>query len=271
MAKTDFLPEDYLEKRNQRRTNIVSLSLFVVVMTGIIGAFLVTDRQRSEVTRRQAEVNAEFEEAAKRLEQLEDLHVRKDEMLRKARVTSALIERVPRSFILAELINLMPSTLSLLELELTSKVKRVAVVATTSMQQAKQRNLKAARGARSPDPAPEVPQDEVTLRLVGVAPTDVQVAQYMTSLSRSEMFSDVNLAFSEEVKLIDDYLMRKFRIDLQLDSTAAAIELEPKLVQRDLKQNPMSNTIQIDANGNLVIPTDPAQVVVPVGDTREAK
>ena len=53
--------------------------------------------------------------AAQRIEQFNQLQGQKEKMLRKAKVTSVLIERIPRSVILAELINHMPGTLSLLE------------------------------------------------------------------------------------------------------------------------------------------------------------
>lgn len=266
---TNFLPEDYVEKKTQRRTNLISLSLFVVVMTAIIGAFLVTDRQWVEVARKQSKINAQYEEAAKRLEQLDNLQARKDQMLRKAKVTGVLIERIPRSFILAELINQMPSTLSLLELELQTKAvrKKRRRRATTSMEQAK------ADSGGNAESEPKIQKSEATMRLVGVAPTDVQVAQFMTSLSRSTMFTDVNLAFSEEVKMGDDHLMRKFRIDMKLNQDITPEQLEPKLVQRRLNQNPMSNTIQIDATGQLVVPTEPLPniPVVPALDDQPSR
>ena len=126
MAKSSFLPDDYVEKRKQHRTNVVNLTLFVVVMAAILGAFFVTDRQRTEVRSLQRDVNAQFEEAAKRLEQLDQLQVQKKQMVRKARVTGVLLERVPRSLILSELVNSMPSTVSLEELDLTTKVIRAA-------------------------------------------------------------------------------------------------------------------------------------------------
>ena len=140
-SNTSFLPEDYVEKKTQRRTNLISISLFVIVMGFIIGAFVVTDRQRVEVAQLQQQVNKEFEEAAKRLEQLNDLQARKQEMIRKARITAMLIERLPRSLILADLINQMPTTLSLLELELQTKVIRVNTrkIATTALEKAKQK------------------------------------------------------------------------------------------------------------------------------------
>ena len=258
---TSFLPEDYVEKKTQRRTNVISLALFLVVMVSIIGAFLVTDRQGVERRRLQQQVNTEFEEAARRLEQLEDLQRRKDQMLRKARVTAMLIERVPRSLLFAELINQMPSTLSLLEFEINTKVKRVKRKAMTALDKAKQ----AQKGNKQKE-EDEIPPSVVSLRLVGVAPTDVQVAQFMTSLSRSYMFTDVNLAYSEEANLVDDHLMRKFSIDLKLNQLVDVQKLEPTMVQRQLKQNPMGSTIQIDASGQLVVPTDPDQSVMPAGD-----
>jgi len=256
-SNTSFLPEDYVEKKSQRRTNLISVSLFVVVMSGIIGAFVVTDRQRVEVSKLQQQVNADFEEAAKRLEQLNDLQSRKQAMVRKARITAMLIERLPRSLILADLINHMPTTLSLLELELVTKVvkTRTRRLATSALEKAKQKQQR--KNGAGVDALPPMKKTEASLRLVGVAPTDVQVAQFMTALSRSSMFTDVNLAFSEEVKMSEDQLMRKFRIDMKLNNNITAKDIDPKLVQRNLKQDPMSNTIQIDANGQLVIPTDP--------------
>ncbi len=261
MAKTSFLPEDYVERKAQRRTNIISLTLFVVVMTSIISAFLVTDQQRAEMYALQDQVNSHFEEAAKRLEQLDDLQKRKEEMLRKARVTAVLIERVPRSLILAELINQMPSTLSLLELELATKVIRDNPLAATALQRAKQDRRKIKKKKKGEPPEPQIQKTRVNMRLVGVAPTDVQVAQFMTSLSRSPMFADVNLAFSEEVNLMKDHLMRKFRIDMKLNQDIDIQQLQPARVPRQLNKNPMANTIQIDAGGRLVVPTEKGVIV----------
>ncbi len=147
MAKNmSFLPEDYLEKRTQRRTNVICLALFVVVMSGVIGAFFVTDAQSSELRKREIGVNQRFEEAAKRIEQFEQLQKNKQAMLRKAKITSVLIERVPRSIVLAELINNMPTTLSLLEMELETRVikpRRASGVARTALDKAKRNAAKA--------------------------------------------------------------------------------------------------------------------------------
>lgn len=242
MANMSFLPEDYLEKRSQRRTNILNLGLFVVVMGAVIGAFLVTDRQRDEVRALKERVDQQFEEAARRLMQLDELQQRKQQMLHKARITATLLERVPRSLILAELVNDMPMPLSLLDMHMETKViKSPSRSASTALQAAKERKA-AKQGAPETPPEPELPPTEVSLVLTGVAPTDVLVAQYMATLSQSPMFKDINLIYSEEAN-ISGNLLRKFNIELKLNQAVNLQDMERKLVRRDLQQNPMVNTL----------------------------
>ena len=248
-----FLPEDYLEKRLQRRTNVISLTLFVVVMGFVTGAFFVTNRQRSEVLALQEQVDSQYVDAARRLEQLDELQRRKQEMIRKAKTTSTLLERVPRTIVLAELINNMPPTLSLLELDLESKtIQTRRPQLRTAMDKAK------ARASKQEDAeAPPQRITEVSLKVVGVAPTDVQVAQFMASLGRARLFEQVNLAFSEEIK-IGKNLMRKFSIDMQLNQAIDTTNFEPTMVQRELKLNPMSDRLQITPQGEIRAGPKPA-------------
>jgi hypothetical protein len=56
---------------------------------------------------------------------------------------------------------------------------------------------------------------DVSLKLTGVAATDVQVAQFINHLSRSELFNDVNLAISDEYQMEGDKV-RKFVINMNL-------------------------------------------------------
>ena len=41
MSTTSFLPEDYLDQKAERRTNMISLALFAIVMVSVFAAFLV--------------------------------------------------------------------------------------------------------------------------------------------------------------------------------------------------------------------------------------
>lgn len=246
-----FLPEDYLAKRVARRTNVICVTLFAVVMCGVIAAFFVTDRQRSEIRAQQAQVNQRFEEAARLLDQLEKLQTQKQQMVRKAKVASALVERVPRTLLLAELVNHMPTTLSLTEMKLETETVRAARRPTTAIQRQRQASAKAKAQAQEDDVA--VPQTQVTVRMVGVAPTDVEVAQYITALSAHPLFEDVVLQYAEQTR-IDDQEMRKFGMALTVKEDVDLREIEPTRVARDLKMDPMGDSLQIDAQGQLVTP-----------------
>src|SRR5262245_51798045 len=124
MAKQSFLPEDYLERKVQWRTNIISLTLFAVVMLGLVAAFFVTNKARAEVRTMQQQVNMDFQHAADALRKLDELQQRKNDMIRKAEIAGVLVEKVPRSLILSEVVNSMPATMTLTDLQMETSVQR---------------------------------------------------------------------------------------------------------------------------------------------------
>src|SRR6267142_854668 len=121
MNTTSFLPEDYLAKKAEYRTNLISLVLFAVVV-----AFFFTNRKAQQIKEYQTTVNAEYQQAGLKIQELTQLEQQKAEMLNKAELAGALVERVPRSILLAELINRMPERLALLDFELKSDLIKVA-------------------------------------------------------------------------------------------------------------------------------------------------
>ncbi|MFA9476907.1 PilN domain-containing protein [Phycisphaerales bacterium AB-hyl4] len=252
MDNMSFLPEDYLERRAARRTNILCLTLFGIVMVGLVGAYVVSGRHDAEVRELHRQVNLEFEEAARRIEQLEQLQQQKKQMIHKAQVTGVLLERVPRSLLMAELINHMPATLSLTEMDLETRELRTTTRPRTAIEREQQR-LASRSKANDMFSQIEVPETEMTVNLVGVAPTDVEVARFMTALGRHNMFYDVNLLFSEQTT-ISEQRMRQFRIELKVNQDVDFDAMEPTLVSRELKQNPMGSRLQIDESGELVAP-----------------
>ena len=249
MDKVSFLPDDYQKKRLQRRTNLISVGLFTVAMVAIVTAFAVTDRQRAQVRGELDDVNGQFEEAARRIELLDELRQRKRQIIRKANVTAVLVERVPRSLILAELINHMPAELSLLDLKLETAASKARRPARTALKQAKKKAKKKKDEdddqATSSGPAlPKIQPTETTFTLIGVAETDVQVAQYMRALGASPMFTDLNLVFSQEVPM-DELTMRKFRVDMKLNPNVNPFEIAPL---QDRRQRP-STSVKRPAGG----------------------
>ena len=246
MPKQDmsFLPEDYIERRIESRTNVVCLGLFGLVLIGVVGAYVVTYRQQVSLRRQRQEVNTEYTDAARRIEQLDQLHQRKQRMLQKARVTATLLEPVPRSFLLAELINRMPHTLSLLELKMTSKKITQPVIRAKRHQSAlsnatgKPDRSAAAGSDQDLDGPVQGPRYKITIALKGVAPTDVQVSEYMAALHTCDLLANVNLVISEE-KPIMDTTMRQFHIEMSLRPSADVRRMDPVPTSPHMVADPM--------------------------------
>lgn len=236
-----FLPEDYLHKRLARRTNVICLTLFGIVTVGLWAAFTVDRAQRQDVRDRLAAVSAQFEEAAKRIEQLEELQAKKQQWTRKAQVAAMLLERVPRTLVLAELVNRMPQSLSLLDFQLKTEVSKTTPppVSRVALERSKTKAKQAAE-----EPAVQVPQTEVTLEMTGVAPTDMEIAEYITALGSHPMFTDVSLKYAEQSK-VEEREMRKFALTMRLNQDIDFRDHEPLKVARDLKMDPMGSKVKI--------------------------
>lgn len=231
-----FLPEDYVVRKAENRANLLSLALFGVVMGGVVAAFFVTNRQWLNVRAEQRMINTLYTQEAQKIEQLKRLEEQKAEMLAKAEVTTALIEKVPRSVLLAELITRMPEAITLLELELVSK--KIAEpppakqAGTPGKGAPKVKNLSggAAKGGKAgeqakPEP-PKAPKLSYTLKLVGVAKENNDIADYLAVLKSCTLLEHVELKYIKETS-IDKLDMRKFEIECALRPDADARGIEP--------------------------------------------
>jgi len=244
-----FLPEDYLDQKAEQRTNLISLVLFAVVMLGVFLAFLFTNEKRSEVKHDQEVINARYQQAAQQITELVELERQKGEMLQKAELAAALVERVPRSILLAELINRMPEKLSLLEFSLISKRIRPAIRANTDGNKRSGR-LKSKRAKTKEQASREhkkirPPRFDVSITLIGVAPTGIEVTHYLAELNAYSLLRSVTLESSEE-KEIEGQLMQQFEIDITLDPDADVRDIEPLIVPREI-DNPMTDRLRISA------------------------
>lgn len=224
-GSASFLPSDYIERKRERRANLLCLTLFLVVIFGVVAAFFVTNRQWESVREQQAMINVRYTQAAKDIEQLKTLETQKAEMLAKAELTAALVEKAPRSRVVAEIINRLPDKAALLQFELASERPRARPAAQAAPTGRSPQSL----SSQSQQTAPvkvEIPRMRVTLSIVGVANTHNDVATFVTRLQECPLLERVDLKYSELTK-IDDRQLNKFLIETRLRSDADARQLEP--------------------------------------------
>lgn len=244
-GNSSFMPGDYLARKAEMRANVINLFLFGVVLFGVIAAFLVTNRQWDAVKSVQQDINKEFTAEATKIEQLKKLEEQKAEMVEKLEISTALIERVPRSILMAELVNRMPEKLTLTDFELKSaraKDMRPAVgaakaqpnslsakPATPSGSKTARAGGKDAKDVKPPRQRP--PKIDFSVTLTGYSATDTDVADYHAKLKQCPLLDRVELISSKESK-IDDVAVREFRIEAVIRDSADARSIEPLQVPR---------------------------------------
>ncbi|MEM9883223.1 MAG: PilN domain-containing protein [Planctomycetota bacterium] len=245
-----FLPEDYLDKKIARRTNVIFISLFAVVLAAVVAADFVGRQQDAQQLQELADRHAEFENVRRQFEQIEALKAEEKRMKQMANVTATLKDNVLKSMVFAELINNMPPTLRLTDLELQTKaVADGAPPPRNAIQREKLRQQ--ATGTEEVHIVPTV----VEIDLVGLAPTDVDISEYLGNLNGHPLFGAVSLSYVEEAKK-DEAVMRKFRMELALSRDFDPTVFEPTRAGRGLEVDPMGETLQINPEGEMVRPTE---------------
>lgn len=228
-----FLPDDYVQRKAEGRANVIGLTLFCAVMGTVVAAFFVTNRNWKSVHDEREAIAVQYKAAEPEIELLIKMEERKEQMLQKAEIVTALIEPVPRSILMAELVTRMPEDMTLLTVEL--KGRRVADAAQTKAEaaQAKRQSVRGRQagslggtktGATAEEAKPSKilpPRYEYTLTLTGVAPSNGDIADYLDALKLSPLLRRVELHYAEAQKL-KDLELRKFQISAEIDPRADA-------------------------------------------------
>ena len=224
-----FLPDDYLERKARRRASILCGVLAVIVLGVIVSAFQYQDKITKAVDAKEAAVEQQYTDAARRIEKVNQMRAQQQQVVRRAELAASLVEKVPRSNVLAEFTNSLPPGLSLLNMAMESKERSgAAPPAMTAFEQ-----KRAALEGRPVNAMVAPKTYDVYLKLEGVATTDVQVGDFMEKLKRSALFKDVNLIYTEEFKSTStsqsgnaagkDDVLRKFQIELMLNPNAEVV------------------------------------------------
>ena len=214
-----FLPDDYLEKKAQRRTNVIFAGLFLLIVGGMTSAFVLGERAARQEAEKATEVERQYADVAKPLEQFRQMQDKQRQMMRQAEVASSLIEKVPRSTVLGEITKAVPAGLSLTDLALISRVRTTAAAQPTgtAYQQSKAEREKKGKPA---DASAEPKQYDVSIKMTGIAMNNHQVMAFFSTLGNMKwLFRSVDLLISEE-HTVGEQKVRKFQLEAVLSPDA---------------------------------------------------
>ena len=215
MVNINFVPDDYAQSNESRRTNFIYIILFAVVMIALGGSFVsIKIRQRACYASEEA-INSRMTEIKESINQFEELQARKRDMMKTAITTYELLEPVPRSILLASLTNNLPEGVSLSNVDLIQKqIRQNSTTAKSKFQSAQGQTKQASQSRQG---GPENPEKllETHIDIGGLAPSDLQVASYIKQLSNSILLDNVALVESKEYK-IEENTLRQFKLSAML-------------------------------------------------------
>jgi Tfp pilus assembly protein PilN len=208
-----FLPEDYLQKKMRRRANLLCGALSVVVMGTIGVAYVISERSMRGLDAELAQVEEDYSRAAERIKQVQQMHAKQRQIVQHAELATSLVEKVPRSVLLATLTNSLPGGVSLLDLSLETRVAAAPAPAAGTAFDAR------VAAAQKKATTPEAPKFDVIVKLTGVADNDGQVGEYISKLQASPLLKDVNLVISDTLAK-DKSTLRRFQLEMMINPAA---------------------------------------------------
>ncbi len=211
MSNIDFVPDDYVQQRESGRANFMYLVLFAALMGAIGATFSIIKVRQKLVAKELAVVSEQMLAARSRIEQLEEFKTKSKSIMKTAVMTAELLEPVPRSIIIACLTNNLPGGVSLLELKLEQKDIKPAKRSSSS--QYKTASASTAASANTAIEKPKPPETLITIS--GIAPSNIEVAGYISKLGSSVLMNNVVLVESKEHP-VDDVKFQEFRLQMTL-------------------------------------------------------
>jgi len=232
MVNINFVPDDYVQNNESRKTNLIYLILLLIVMTALGGSFITIKIRQRACNEKEMLVNEKMAKMQEAIKQFDELQVKKRAMMKTALTTAELLEPVPRSILLASLTNNLPSGVSLVSLNLLQKEpkQQASKPAATSQYQAAQAEQKAVQANLSPEQLLETHID-----IEGIAPSDLQVASYIERLSTSSLMDNVSLVESKELK-VEDTTFRKFKLTAMLRKGAHLTKDDVETIRNKAKE-----------------------------------
>jgi Tfp pilus assembly protein PilN len=232
MRVINFLPDDYRQRISARRANLVCGLIAGGALVALAATVALTYVQATGTAGLRTIVERQYDEANRQVAQAQELEDRKGGLLHKVELSTALLDRVPSSRMLAILSNYLPTGVSLTNLSMRSEdIEVKAAKPADAKKPAAVDTSKQSAFKKAPDGPQATRIKRVVFRVDGLAETDVEVARYLTSLSADPLFEEVDLQFTEEFPYADGVTMRRFQMVFRLSPNAPQI-MDMSLAQK---------------------------------------
>lgn len=189
MKNVDFLPEHIRTHRKQKAALIRQAHLLVVCMVGLALLGYLRHGRIDEARGELALLRERSTNLARQIAMRSVLEEQQAELLVKQRIDDHLGSRVSALDILGELQNVMSDRLTLTDMTIEALEVRVPIEQSRA---GRSRRVLASRAAM---PTTTVTR-RVRLVITGLAPTDIDVANFIGQIASSPLFEDIEMGYS---------------------------------------------------------------------------
>lgn len=195
MNSVEFLPERIKQHRRRRGRLIRRGTLMVMCLGGLALLSVYRQGQISQVRAEAAGLDAQTVALKQEIAKIGPLEQQMGDLLIKKRIDEELGSRTDCTAVLAELCRLLPQNMAMVSLDMkTVEMKLEArggpAAINTSL---------APVAAGTAPPAEAGPVKRVRLVITGLAPSDVDVANFIGQLSACPLLEDLNMGYAKNV------------------------------------------------------------------------
>lgn len=211
MNQVNFLPESYLRERRRQHRVMRETMLIAVVGLLVIVWYLGTQTRVVTLENLVSARQQEIESIASQQTEMVKLDKQRQVLMHQLQLERELSQPINHTAVVATLAHIMPASMALTDMAI-----------------------------QTPAPVPLGRSGRTTLyssipvmhvSMVGLAPRDMDIADFMGKLTDHPLFINVKMVFSRSLELTDEYVMaREFRVemDIRLDR----IYHDPRRTQR---------------------------------------
>ena len=201
MNQINFLPQSFIRQRLRKRRVYREAVLVAVVALAMIGWFASRRHQLSGLETYANAVHAESLAARKQVMEMAKLRDHHKRLTHQVRIQRELAASLDYTQVLATVAELMPQSMTLSALSMNSPQPSPRVLTGDSKSAGKSSSSNAS--------------NYLIVQLVGFAPSDVDIANFVGLLADHPLFVNVKMMFSRSAQ-INTLLAREFRIEMQL-------------------------------------------------------
>jgi len=204
----NFLPASYLKERSRQLRIMRESMLIAIVACLIIVWYLVAQRRVSNLEHLVEMKQAEVRNVAMQLEEMAQMDRERAMLTHQLRLEQELSQPVNLSRVVATLAQFMPGSMALTDMSIQTPVPRPPVKEKAD----DKRNRRSEKADIKAAPAPVM-----KVSIVGLAASDMEVADFIGRLTEHALFSKVQLAYTRAIQLADKKVAgREFRMELEI-------------------------------------------------------